>query len=63
MFWMEYVDAYIFFITLGIAVFIGYMFSPEPTLIFKTPTAKNSGKITYKDESGVCYQYRAKKIS
>ena len=58
---MEYVDAYVFFIVLGIAILIGYLFSPEPILVFKTPNPRNAGKITYKDESGVCYKYRAKK--
>ena len=60
---MEYVDPFIFCVTLGFAVFIGYIMAPKPTIVYKFPTPKNAGKITYKDESGVCYKYKANEMN
>ena len=51
-----------FFVSLFIGLFFGYVTTPEPTIIIKYPTPYNHNKVTYKDNSGVCYKYRMHKI-
>ncbi len=50
-----------FFGALFIGLMIGYMTTPEPTVIIKYPTPFNVGRITYKDDAGVCYKYKMEK--
>jgi len=50
-----------FFASLFIGLLIGYMTTPEPTIIIKYPTPYNVGQITYKDDADVCYKYRMEK--
>lgn len=56
------VDIFYFFISLFIGFFLVYITSPKPKVIVKYPTVKNAGKILYKDDSGVCYKYRAVEV-
>lgn len=58
----EYIDPFIFFISLGIGIFISYIASPQPKIIYKYPTPSNSGKVTYVDDAGVCYKYKSTKV-
>ena len=62
MFWMEYVDPLVFFVTVGLIVLVGYMLSSPPTIIYKFPKPKTVNSTTYKDESGVHYKYKAYEI-
>ena len=48
-----------FMVAFGIGMFLSYVFAPEPKIIIQYPTKDNAGKITYQDDAGVCYKYRA----
>ena len=49
----------------GLAVgIIGILFiDPDKKIIYKYPNPENAGKITYKDNNGVCYKYSANKVN
>jgi len=54
-----------FYVILGmfVGMFIMYVFFSNTTnIVLKEPTLENCGKITYLDDSGVCYKYKKKKI-
>ena len=38
------------------------MFTPPPTIVYKYPTPDNAEKITYIDNSKVCYKYRSEVV-
>jgi hypothetical protein len=43
---------------------IGILFiDPDKRIIYKYPNPENAGKITYKDNNGVCYKYNANKVN
>ena len=59
---LSYIDPLVFFIALGIGIFIAYVINPAPKLVYKYPTVDNSEKTTYLDDEGVCYKYKAEEI-
>jgi hypothetical protein len=63
MVFLEYLDPLVFLIALGVGIFIAYVLLPNPTTIYKYPTPDNAGKVTYIDDTGVCYKYRATEVS
>lgn len=58
----DYINPYVFIVSFTIGVLLTYLFKPAPTVIVKYPTPYNAGKITYKDDAGTCYRYRAIKV-
>ena len=59
----DYIDPFTFLVSLGIGIFITYIVSPEPRVIYKYPTPSNAGKVTYVDDAGVCYKYKSIPVS
>ena len=59
----KYIIPFYFFISLFIGLFIAYISTPVPDVIIKYPTPQNAGKIVYKDDSDVCYKYKAEEVS
>ena len=57
------IDPFYFIISFGIGVFLSYIFKPEPKIVIQYPTPENAGKITYVDDAGVCYRYKAINVS
>jgi hypothetical protein len=55
----KYIDAFYFILSFGFGIFLSYMFAPDPEIIIQYPTPENAGKITYQDDAGVCYRYKA----
>ena len=53
------IDPFYFMASFGIGVFLSYIFTPEPKIVIQYPTPENAGKITYMDDAGVCYRYKA----
>ena len=53
---------YYFFLSFGIGILLIYMFSTPPRVIYKYPTPQNAGRITYIDNSKVCYKYRSEVV-
>jgi hypothetical protein len=59
MFIIDAIDPMIFFISLAIGLFFGYVTAKTPRIVFKYPTPYNSEKIVYTDRVGNCYKYKA----
>ena len=59
----QYIDTFYFLVSFGIGVFLSYLWAPEPQIVIQYPTPENAGKITYQDDAGVCYRYKAVETS
>ena len=57
------INPFYFMISFGIGVFLSYIYTPEPKIVIQYPTPENAGKITYQDDAGVCYRYKALPIN
>jgi len=56
---LNFLNAWAFWIALGVGMLFAYVMAPSPKLVYKYPTPENAGKITYADKTGVCYRYKA----
>lgn len=52
-----------FFIAFACGLLYCYITKPKPKVIVKFPSPMNAGKVTYKDDDGTCYKYKATKES
>ena len=59
----ELIDPLVFFVALGIGIFLAYILNPNPTIVHKYPTPDNSKDITYVDDESVCYKYQTEEVS
>ena len=55
-------DPMVFFISLGIGIFLAYVLQPGTTVVYKYPTPKNASSTSYVDDTGVCYKYNAEQV-
>ena len=53
----DYMNPISFFIAFCIGIFVVYVSTPTPTIIFKYPNPVNADKNIYKDNAGICYSY------
>jgi hypothetical protein len=51
-------DPFYFVIALAVGLLYSYLTAPKPKIVVMYPTPDNAGKITYRDDAGVCYKYR-----
>jgi hypothetical protein len=58
MFPFDYIDPVYFLIAFCIGLLFSYVTSTANKIVIKYPTPENSGKITYKDDAGLCYKYK-----
>jgi hypothetical protein len=58
----DYIDVTSFFIAFCIGIFLTYIYAPQKKIIIKWPTPENAGKVVYKDNSNLCYKYKANEI-
>lgn len=58
----DYIDPLVFFVALGIGIFLAYILNPSPTVVHKYPTPDNSKSITYVDDESVCYKYHSEEV-
>ena len=56
------IDFYGLFIGFLVGVFLTILTADTPQIVIKHPTPYNTKNITYVDDQGKCYQYRADKI-
>ncbi len=59
----QYINPFYFFMALFVGLFITYISTPTPDIIFKYPTPENAGKIIYKDNASVCYRYKSQEVA
>lgn len=57
----DFINPYIFFVSLFIGLFFVYITQPEPHIIYVYPTIHNHNLI-FKDLAGLCHKYKEKKI-
>jgi hypothetical protein len=60
---LDFIYPSYFLIALFIGLLYTYLTAPYPTIIYKYPTPLNAGKITYVDDAGVCYKYKAEIVT
>ena len=58
----DYIDPFVFLISLAVGIFYTYLTAPKPKIVIKYPTPFNSKKLTYVDDAGVCYKYRTETV-
>ena len=58
----DYINPFIFFISLYIGFFIVYITTPLPDIIVKYPTPENIDYTIYKKLDKGCYKYNAKEV-
>ena len=56
----EYFDPLFFFIALSIGMFVVYITTPVPEIIYKYPTPDNT--VVYQDDVQNCYRYISKEV-
>jgi hypothetical protein len=54
----RFISPIYFFISLGIGLFVVYIMSPQPKVVFKFPSPYNAGKVTYRDGDS-CFKVEA----
>jgi hypothetical protein len=57
----EYFDVFWFIIAFGIGMFLAYVSTPMPEIIYKYPTTENSNTTIYSDNANNCYKYQSNK--
>lgn len=57
----EYFDVFWFIIAFGIGMFLAYVSTPSPEIIYKYPTYENSDSTVYIDSASNCYKYKSNK--
>jgi hypothetical protein len=57
----EYFDVFWFIIAFGIGMFLAYISTPMPEIIYKYPTPENSNATVYIDNASNCYKYKSNK--
>ena len=56
----EYFDVFWFIIAFGIGMFLAFITTPSPQIIYKYPTPENSNITVYLDNANNCYKYKMK---
>ena len=51
-----------FFTAIFVGFMLTYIFTPAPDIIYQFPTPENAGKITYKDNTKMCYKYKSQEV-
>lgn len=46
-----------------VGILLVYITQAKPKVVIKYPTPDNAGKVTYLDDSGVCYKYKSTEVS
>ena len=57
------VNVPVFLISFVIGIFLTYLFTPMPKVVFKYPKPDEVDNYTFKDDSGTCYKYAAQETS
>jgi hypothetical protein len=57
----DYFNIFWFIIAFGIGIFLAYISTPIPVIIYKYPTPENSNSTIYIDNASNCYKYNSNK--
>ena len=59
---MKFFHAPTFILFLGLGLFLVYISTPSPDIIYVYPTPDNVDKIQYQDKVGTCHNFVAKEV-
>ncbi len=60
---MKFISVPVFIISLAIGLFLAYITTPDPGIIYVHPNPDNIDKIQFKDEGGTCFGFKAKEVN
>lgn len=60
---MKLVNIPLFIVSLSFGLFLVYITSPRPDIIYVYPTPDNLNKIQYKDHADNCYGFKSKQVT
>tara|TARA_B100000927_G_scaffold288832_1_gene284245 strand:- start:4344 stop:4586 length:243 start_codon:yes stop_codon:yes gene_type:complete len=60
---MKYINIKLFIISLAVGIFLTYITTAPPSIIYVYPTPENIDKIQYKDDSDTCYSFKYKNVT
>ena len=60
---MKLVNIPLFIVSLSFGLFLVYITSPRPDIIYVYPTPDNLNKIQYKDYADNCYGFKSKQVT
>ena len=65
---LRFINPFFFFISLCVGLFIVYIVTPKPQIVFKFPSPYNAEKVTYRtsdEETGThtCFKVKADAVS
>jgi len=61
--YMKFINVPVFIISLALGIFLVYIGSPRPNIIYVYPNPDNLHKMQYKDKSGACFGFDAEQIT
>tara|TARA_Y100000996_G_C22510495_1_gene638169 strand:- start:16 stop:264 length:249 start_codon:yes stop_codon:yes gene_type:complete len=59
---MKFIDFRVFIISLAFGLFLSYVTSSSPNVIYVYPTPDNLKQIQYEDEGGTCYNFTSSEV-
>jgi len=60
--YMKFINIPVFIVSLSIGLFLVYIGSPRPDIIYVYPNPDNLHKMQYKDKGGACFGFSAEKV-
>jgi hypothetical protein len=57
----RFISPIYFFLSLGIGLFVVYIMSPQPKIVYKFPSPYNSEKVTYNNGDS-CFKVKAEQV-
>jgi len=60
---MKFINIPAFIISLSVGLFLVYIGSPRPDIIYVYPNPHNIDKIQYKDKSGSCFGFDSEQVN
>ena len=61
--YMKFINIPVFIISLAVGIFLVYIGSPRPDIIYVYPNPDNLHKMQYKDKSGACFGFDAEQVT
>jgi hypothetical protein len=58
----KYINIYWFIGAFIVGLIYTYLTMKQPEQVIQYPTPENAGRITYKDDAGVCYRYKVVEV-
>jgi hypothetical protein len=60
---LEKINLFYFLIAFAFGILYVYISRPETKVVVKFPSPYNAGRVTYRDQAGACYKFKAEKKS